>query len=566
MREVVLGLSCCDPQQSLGGVSSHSSGFIVRMTKFDYIAVFAALLLPCGFSLAADVVPVIDEQPSVEDRYIALMRQYERSITELMQRKAEHYALYKAGRLRDESFEQLLEAVAQEDTAQLSAGDLAAASMAAEYLLRKKECIRYARLAIARDPSTEAAYRPLVRSLLNVGRIDEAEAVVESAKQRLPETSGVEALHYFLYIKYQSRSDFPKAILHFRAYLNWLAEGLDENSKVATILARRVQEFQEACSAAGREAEAVAQLQELSEQVETITFTERQRLLDDGEDFNATLTRLTGLHYLQCELSLLIAPAQFENAVGDWCDGTIAAAETQRPPNSRDAIDRAFAYATENSHLLHDWRRFEERALQALHVVNLDDSEKVKAARPPTLKAFLDLTRLENTSRSLIGTKPPTFDEVDWILNDPSSSDSDSENITLLHFFAPSSADGIQGIDRLRSWRRKYGDDITMLCVGPYSGLGRNPLTGRIRRIPGQSREGERADLADVLRRVHVDFSCGLVESDAALLSHFAAGSATQFILIDRDGVVRTIVNGNEPRKLAFLEDEIDQVRAEGIP
>lgn len=234
----------------------------------------------------------------ISARYSSICADYDQRMAAARGKGAPQDELRRIGEARQQAFRELL-AAGLGKPEEMKAADLAAIAMAAEYLFKRDECIKHAFRAIESDPGTKEAYAPLVRSLLNENRIDDAETALASAEKHVHDGTKWHGLHYFLYRKHSDQKHWNKAVSHLETVFDTVLFEGGENAQEIRTLGRYLSDYLVTAQRAGLETHS---RQQLHSWLNICTDAIERKANEEGAGADA-LQHCAALCEVQCEIA-----------------------------------------------------------------------------------------------------------------------------------------------------------------------------------------------------------------------------------------------------------------------
>lgn len=294
-----------------------------------------ALVLTMVVFLAADGHQEATPAP-IAAKYSEISAEYAAAIARATAKNAPREELRRIGAARQNALRELVAAGASKAD-ELSAADLSALAMACEYLRQRDDCIAYAFRAIELDPSTQDAYKPLIRSLLNDDCIAEAETVLASAEEHCDGEAKWHGMHYFIFVKCRQHKEWTKAVPHLETYLDALLQDGGESAAETRKALKYLGDYWSAAQQAGSKEDGVRQMQrwlrECSEALERRTSGDA--LIDARQ-----LQHCAALCEVQCEIARHSPDRSYDDYVLRWAN----VAYSPRWNPCKDAAERHQKY------------------------------------------------------------------------------------------------------------------------------------------------------------------------------------------------------------------------------
>lgn len=237
------------------------------------------------------------------ERYAHICAEYELRMAQAREEKKQIAVLRDIGRWRRDSLTELItDAKEMENTSALmTAEDYVALAVAAEAIRAEDDCIRYARLATSTDPQAEGAYRPLIRTLLNLRKLDDAEAAVFAAEVAIPDLTKWRGMRFFLFKQSRREKQWERAAMHLTAYMQRVAGELDTGARYPRELRAALKSFVDVCRQAEKTTESQALLRSWRAKCDAaICEVDENRHIDHC----MLLEHMAALWQLRCELAI----------------------------------------------------------------------------------------------------------------------------------------------------------------------------------------------------------------------------------------------------------------------
>ncbi len=198
---------------------------------------------------------------------------------------------------------------------------------------------------------------------------------------------------------------------------------------------------------------------------------------------------------------------------------------------------------------------------------------KVKA---PTAKKSLEgadqsLARLQGLidrakeRASLVGKVAPALEVEAWVNGDPLTAEDLKGKVVLLHFWAVWFGPSIAALPRLREWHEKYADQgLVIVGLTRYFNYAWDKKAGRPIRAQGKESvapEREREMLARFAEHHKLPYRLAIEKGDS-LADYYAIRRIPYVVLIDRQGKIRLIRTGSDPRNAKDIQEMIEKLVA----
>jgi tetratricopeptide (TPR) repeat protein len=490
---------------------------------------------------AENVRPEVPAQRSEVARiYTGIIGKFDREARAAAGAKVSREQLRKMTEERNQQLARLIESAEQAGLDQCSAADIAVLAAAAEQLRQHERCIRLAEASIDKNAVVETAYRPLIRTFVNLNRPDDAAAALKRAEMNLDDPAALAGMHYFIYRRQHANGNASKAIEHFDAFINSLGSRLDADPGAADLIVSRLDELQAAYRSAHREADLGRFLQKLLRRATSAAERANADPIVDGTRIEA----IVRVNRLCCEIALRTSPGEFDERVADWCNVLLCNASLDATKNGMRGLLAAIAYASEHSHVLADPQIFETISRNAL--AGAEGRTDMDGGDVLELRRFEKRFAKARHANQLLGTPMPPG----LLPTDPETRE--KWPLSVVYVFDPFSDGGLDGlawIDGLR--KRSLDHRMSVLCVARYSGFAFDSKTRRVSKGTGISHESERGSWSDFHKRIKCDMRMHFTESDCDVPAIW---------VIDEAGKVRCAVAGVENLKRRYVESEIVQL------
>ena len=263
--------------------------------------------------LSAEDNPDATSTTTVSVMYSTICREYDQAIANARQKHEAQGELRRISETRQEAFLALI-ASGLSKPEKMVAADWAAISMASEHLFQRDECIKYSFRAIELDPRTKEAYPPLIRSLLNCNRINDAEAALASAEMQFNDGTKWHGLHYILFVKHRDQKNWIKAATHLQTVLDTMLLDTGENTVETRRAAKYLSEYLNSTQHAGWEEHGRHRLQTW---FCTCADTLERRFCDDGAGAKELLY-CAALCEVQCEIAKCLPEIIYDDYLLQW--------------------------------------------------------------------------------------------------------------------------------------------------------------------------------------------------------------------------------------------------------
>jgi thiol-disulfide isomerase/thioredoxin len=186
-----------------------------------------------------------------------------------------------------------------------------------------------------------------------------------------------------------------------------------------------------------------------------------------------------------------------------------------------------------------------------------------------TVKETVSTAKLITSHQSLIGKLAPDF-RSDFTLNGDAKKLEDLKGkVVILGFWEVRSGPSRETIPLLAKWAKEFKSDgfevigLTFYNyeIGQYTGF--DAKTGKVVAVPEADKKSEQAMLKEFAAHHKLDYLLMALNKDDALKTFdtYAVSSFPQLVLIDRKGMVRSVVVGE--KSAPALESEIKKLLAE---
>ncbi|RCS44026.1 tetratricopeptide repeat protein [Bremerella cremea] len=298
--------------------------------KYFSLSVFllVGFFSPCCY---ADKTAEALEKMPPHQRFEVLINGYEEALSQAARRKLPLQKVKQLKQIRDKQLQLLIDSQKSTPLTDLSIVDLVAISTSHEYLHQWEGALRYAQAAFDRSPRDESVYPCLIRSLLNLKRVDEAEDALAVGREELGKDSPVNSLHFFLAMCRKDQGDIEKSVQHYGTLYTYYLNQLDDDSFDLFVPANHLAGYWNILVSSQGKAKAVELFTGYLDQVT------RAHTLNDPEVVYSErqLHRSTFFFALRHEMTRLAVPDSLEQIQRDWLH--FAVKQLVRDPNSRVA-------------------------------------------------------------------------------------------------------------------------------------------------------------------------------------------------------------------------------------
>lgn len=454
----------------------------------------------------------------------------------------------------------------------------------------------------------EAEQYQQIRTLLQTGKLSEAEEVFQEAIKENPDSLRIKSLHYLLYAYNERDKNYPVAIGHLEAHIDSNLLPSDTNPKgnlsSLPLFADRLLTCYEN---AGKQKEGSEKLDKLLERVESV-------LADDNTYSQIAVRELRNRKLLlqaqmgqqdQARISLDTRLAAAEEAVAKKPadsaalldlvfllkgDGELAAetGSDEAEAKKEQFLERLMASATEhpdNAPLviaalgeqlsaIGGMARKEpfkaETMLEQLKALSesLSESEnaEVKSRLSSIDRSLPSLQRAIESGKfhaELIGKDAYPLIAEAWVNGEPLSESDLKGKVVLLDFWAVWCGPCIATFPHLREWQEKYEDKgLVIVGVTRYYNYGWNEETSRPQKAEEElPPEDEQAAMVKFAEHYDLKHRFMVTPKDSALQKDYGVSGIPQAVLIDREGKIRLIRVGSGDANA----EEIDKLLVELI-
>lgn len=250
---------------------------------------------------------------SISERYSTILSNHNREIHDAVMRRAPRVETRRLAETRQAELHTLI-AEGLLNSEKMTALDWAALAMAAEHVSQRDECIKYASRAIELAPETTNAYMPLMRSLLNANRIDDAESLLISAKINLDDATIIHAMHHLLSSKYRKQEQWAKAASHTHIFLEAAMFERNQNLTMSNKLSRTYREYLTLMQNAGQEEQGRSQLHSWSR----ACADKIESLSNDDASGASELWHCAALCEVRCEIAKCLPEPAYDDNLVFW--------------------------------------------------------------------------------------------------------------------------------------------------------------------------------------------------------------------------------------------------------
>jgi thiol-disulfide isomerase/thioredoxin len=185
-----------------------------------------------------------------------------------------------------------------------------------------------------------------------------------------------------------------------------------------------------------------------------------------------------------------------------------------------------------------------------------------------TIKESAQTVRTRTPYQALLGKRAPDF-LAGITLNGKATRLSDLQGkVILLNFWEVQSGPAVAMLPKLREWHKKYeADGLAIVGLTFYNfeigqKLAFDGKSGQLTRLPQANRATEEAMLRAFAAHHHLDYLLMALprEPAVALFDAYAVNGLPQFVIIDRQGIIRAIRVGQDAATAAALESEFKKL------
>ncbi len=168
---------------------------------------------------------------------------------------------------------------------------------------------------------------------------------------------------------------------------------------------------------------------------------------------------------------------------------------------------------------------------------------------------------------ALIGKDAAPLDVEAWINGDPLTADDLKGKVVLLDFWAVWFGPSLAALPRLREWHDKYADKgLVIIGLTRYSNYVWDPRLRRPVRAFGQEKVAplkEREMLAKFAERHQLRYRIA-IQKGSSLADYYVVHRIPHVVLIDREGKIRLIRAGGDPKHVTDIQPLLEQLVADG--
>jgi tetratricopeptide (TPR) repeat protein len=190
----------------------------------------------------------------VTDDYAELSRKHESGIFQEAKQPTtdDGSRLEELFEIRDAAYADFAAAGRLLDMASLDWDDRVTLALCHEAIKDQQNAVRFAVAAAELRPEDERSYFPQVRALLNDGRVEEAEALMERLDAQLPPENEIRYAYAHLYSSHAARGNHAKALKHCHQFMDFHIAALVRKSGEGHVIRVYLKMLQDAYKAAGR--------------------------------------------------------------------------------------------------------------------------------------------------------------------------------------------------------------------------------------------------------------------------------------------------------------------------
>jgi len=168
---------------------------------------------------------------------------------------------------------------------------------------------------------------------------------------------------------------------------------------------------------------------------------------------------------------------------------------------------------------------------------------------------------------ALIGKDAAPLEVEAWVNGTPLTAADLKGKVVLLDFFAVWFGPSIAELPHLRQWQEKYADKgLVIVGLTRYFNFTWDPKASRPVRARGQEKvapEKEREMLAEFAERHQLRYRFAIQKGDT-LADYYVLHRIPHVVLIDRQGKIRLIRTGGDPRNVIEIQQMLEQLITDG--
>jgi tetratricopeptide (TPR) repeat protein len=489
----------------------------------------------------------------VRDWYEASMRSAIRDVQ----------AAQKLKRERDARIRSLIDA--EDDTTakdDLDFEDLLAIACAYEYLTEHDQCIRFSRLAIQSDGQSDKPYFPLMRSLVNLRRVDEADKAFHAAKGNFPPDSEFHTLHGLLYAGWKGLGEYKQAARHIDAYVDYLFTVVKAQPNVGHRLATFLDLQEEAYVKIG---EAETYVERLRDYRSDIASNLADMVKGSGPTEHDRIEVICSMYHAHFELLTRIEPEMAGECMVHWFGFLLPRVVVYvSDKNVQAELGIALKELRSRPFLIQEPRRLNEifdEALEALSQFQREfrhNAEHVEALKNNLqhCSAFLKLMGLH---RDLVGAQSTDISNVSWTTNGSGITTAELENnrVILLYFWDPERGGSAESLRMIQRLQNVFRDKLRVMAIGRFCGFNWDSSKSHIHYSSTTSEEEEVRHMHNFLRDIGINVAAGLMRTTSPLAERYGVKIYPQTVLIDRRGRIYAVEIGASREILKQIEETI---------
>jgi hypothetical protein len=519
------------------------------------------LLFVCHWFVTRREITAAGETEPLDARCQQIVTQFDARIGAALHNHASRDELGRILLERASALQQLVSLAEGSELNQLCAADFAGAAMACEYLRRSDDCIRFARLAMERDPLVETAYAPLIRCLLNQRRTSEAIVTLDAAHGQVPVTSDVVDLRYLVYLRLHGDGAHQQAFEQFSLTMEGMASRFEADPAAARKMTGLAQEYLAAGHAAGDDDGVFKRLVRYRDMSFDARLRASEQLgADDDAEWRRAVVVVSGLCGLQCELVRLTAPEELTTSELAWCRTILAAFARERHVAIAAELNAALQSVVANSHLFHEWNQLDDLVRTAAPT----SSDPMNSDDTMDLRPFIEWIGRRKAAQRLVGRPFPNRDIIRATPSEGSNQRHAEPGRRILCVVRPIESLSLKGCGQLATWKGRSGECAPiMLCVVGTSSVA--PASHAQPLMPPGSenqtdQDEERRALTAALRATACDLPVGFLDRESALFDHFAGDPEVQLVLVDDEDLICCIVSGVNRQKIEFVLQRFEEL------
>jgi tetratricopeptide (TPR) repeat protein len=448
---------------------------------------------------------------------------------------------------------------------QLNFDDLIAAARGYEYLKEYDHCIHICKRAIEVNSESDKPYFPLMRSLINLGQLEEAEKVFQSDKKRFPSDSSFYALHGILYAGWNAGGQFDQAADHMSDYVKYLFTVADKQSWIGNSVGKFLDLEREAYARSGHESLYSERLEQYRAQI-TKKLRWMEKRTDPTKENLGDVSLLGSMYHAQFEVIKRSEPEAVEDCLHEWLSFVIQRAVRQ-PANEKFQVELATALKEFARHLFYISQTSSFEPIFEHATKQLEQFRKTASQGTDDLKRLHEGLRTWSAligyvanHRELVGTVATELTDIKWVGRGATTlAELKAEKkVVLLYFWDPGSPGGVESLHNIQQLQTTFSsEELCIIAVGRFCGFSWNPSKGQVWYSNGISEADELRAMETFLNDGGFKISAGMVSESSTLAAAYRVNVYPEIVLIDRNGAVRAVEIGAYPEVIKHTESTI---------